>query len=218
MSTSLPLLHFNIPLLTPPLSPSSPFPSPHVLTMPRFSSILLVVGAVLSLVASPVFSLSPSSLFTTPSNSRNIKPSFLRPPSTSTTLQPIDLTATPAFNTSSWFGAAYTPSPAGNQLWWYEYSRYEPIVKRELSAVARIYGFTALRTFIHNMVYDAAPTQFLDNIERYLTLCHSLGIKPGFVFFDDWSAHNTTITISHIAHPPQQTPLCLPLTLHCPCL
>ncbi len=173
-------------------SSSRVLPSPHPLfsTMQRIC-LLLVVAVVLSLVASPVLSLSSTP--STPSNSRPLKASFLRPRSTASSLQPVDPTAVPAFNTSSWFGAAYTPSPAGNQLWWYEYSRYESIVKNELTAAARIYGFTALRTFIHNMVYDAAPTQFLDNIERYLTLCHSLGIKPGFVFFDDWSATNTTL-------------------------
>ena len=125
-----------------------------------------------------------------------LKPSFHRSLSPSSSFDPssIDPTVTPAFNTSSWFGAGYTPSPAGNQLWWYEYARYEPIVKRELTAVAQVYGFTALRTFIHNMVYDAAPEQFMADIERYLTLCASLGIKPGFVFFDDcWDSAGATI-------------------------
>ena len=82
-------------------------------------------------------------------------------------------------------------------------------MRKELTAVARIYGFTALRTFIHNMVYDAAPVQFLANIDRYLTLCHSLGIKPGFVFFDDWSdrTHTHARTLRHhtIPHPALHT-------------
>jgi hypothetical protein len=156
--------------------------------MKTFLSLVTLLAFLVALLATPSFAKSAS-------GRAALKPTFHRRPSASSTdLRSIDPTVTPAFNTSDWFGAGYTPSPAGNQLWWYEYSRYERIVERELTAVARIYGFTALRTFIHNMVYDAAPAQFMDNIERYLALCHSLGIKPGFVFFDDcWDSTGATI-------------------------
>ena len=167
--------------------------------------LFLVFVTSFLVLLSPVHSIPPRAS----SHQRaSLKPSFTRPSSSSDNkLLPIPPHVTPAFNTSSWFGAAYTPSPAGNQLWWYEYSRYEPIIRRELTAVSSVYGFTALRTFIHNMVYDAAPEQFLANIERYLTLCASLGLKPGFVFFDDcWNADGATIPDSLRAgqRPPQR--------------
>ena len=97
-------------------------------------------------------------------------------------------------DTSDWYGAQYTPTPAGNQLWWYEYDKYEPIVKFELANAVAQYGFTTLRMFLHNMVYDAAPKMLLSNIDKFLTLCQSLGIRPGFTFFDDcWSHTGATI-------------------------
>ena len=151
--------------------------------MSRFLLLLLLI----SVLFTSVLSIRPRAA---------PKASFLRSPSSPSTPLPTFPfpSSPPAWNTSTWFGAAYTPSPAGNQLWWHEYEAYAHIVEKELRAVRSVYGFTALRTFIHNMVYDAAPATFIANIGRYLTLCHSLGIKPGFVFFDDcWNSAGATI-------------------------
>ena len=97
-------------------------------------------------------------------------------------------------DTSDWYGIEYTPSPSGNQLWWYEYDKYEPLVKFELSNAVAQYGFTTLRVFLHNMLYDAAPKQLIASMHKFLTLCKSLGIRPGFTFFDDcWNHSGATI-------------------------
>lgn len=128
-----------------------------------------------------------------------LKASFLRQPSSSspaTTVHwlPTDVSDPPAWDTSSFFGSAYTPSPAGNQLWWYEYDKYEPLVKAELQAASTLFGFTALRTFIHSMVHANDSKRFIVNIDRYLNVAHSLGMKAGIVFFDDcWSDEGATL-------------------------
>ena len=153
---------------------------------------------VLLLIVSLLQGVALSSLAQAATARVPLKASFLRKPtsSPSTTVHwlPTDASSPPAWNTSSWFGAAYTPAPAGNQLWWYEYEKYEPLVKAELQAASTIYGFTALRTFIHSMVHANDSKRFIANIDRYLTIANSLGIKAGVVLFDScWSAEGATL-------------------------
>src|SRR5258708_12997 len=85
----------------------------------------------------------------------------------------------PAIDTSTWSGAAYTPSPAGNQLWWAEYDKYVPVLINEIPSAAYQYGFTTFRVFLHNMVYDADPAGFLSHIDRFLTIADMNSIDPG---------------------------------------
>ena len=40
--------------------------------------------------------------------------------------------ASPAWDTSSWVGAEYTPWRAGNELWWHEYESFKPDLDRQL--------------------------------------------------------------------------------------
>ena len=150
-------------------------------------SIFLLVLTICSLAASSLAQAAPARA--TP------KQSFLRqPPASAPSVHWLPASAPPAWNTSGWFGVAYTPAPAGNQLWWYEYEQYEPLVREELHAASTIFGFNTLRTFIHTLVHANDSQRFIRNIDRYLAIADGFGIKAGFTFFDDcWSTAGATL-------------------------
>ena len=60
---------------------------------------------------------------------------------------------TPAWDTSKWVGAEYTPWRASNEMWWADYEAYRPDLLRELPAIKEILGFTALRVWLHTMLH-----------------------------------------------------------------
>jgi len=100
----------------------------------------------------------------------------------------------PAYDTEMWIGAEYTPSPAGNQLWWAEYEKHEPIVDRELAAAHDIYGFTTMRVFLHSMLFAWNSSYLMHSMDRFLDVAGKHNIRAGFVFLDDcWSDANATI-------------------------
>ena len=59
---------------------------------------------------------------------------------------------------------------------------------RELTAAKQVYGMTSMRVFLHNYVFEADGEQLLVNIDDFLGIAEDLGMRVGFVFFDDcWS-------------------------------
>ena len=96
--------------------------------------------------------------------------------------------ATPAHDTAAWVGAEYTPWRASNELWWYDYESYREDVARELPLIKSVLGFTALRVWLHSMLYAADAAALKANMTDFLKLADANGLGVGFVFFDDcWS-------------------------------
>ena len=87
-------------------------------------------------------------------------------------------------DTSRWLGAEYTPSSAGNQLWWHAYEAHEKEIEFELAHAKRHLGFTSLRMFLHSMVWEADGELLLTRMDAFLEIAASLGMGVGFVFFE----------------------------------
>ena len=96
----------------------------------------------------------------------------------------------PVFRMQPYVGAEYTPWRAGNQLWWANYSQYAGDVEREVKAMRDVLGLTALRVFLHDMVFRQDPARLLRNMDAFLSTLHAHGMMAGFVFFDDCWQHS----------------------------
>jgi hypothetical protein len=93
-----------------------------------------------------------------------------------------------AADTSSWVGAEYTPAAApGNGLWWHTpwFESYLPSVRRELAFAARRLNMTTVRMALAPAVWEADGAALLANMDTVLGIAAEIGIKAGFIFFDD---------------------------------
>lgn len=82
-------------------------------------------------------------------------------------------------------GCNFLPSTAINQLeMWQSESFDTATIDRELGWAEGI-GFTTLRVFLHNLVWENDATGFKKRINTFLTIAAKHHIKPLFVFFDD---------------------------------
>jgi hypothetical protein len=91
-------------------------------------------------------------------------------------------------------GAEYTPWRAGNQFWWYRYSEYRADIQRDVHAMTTVMGFTTIRVFLHDMLWDANSTALLDHMDDFLRILDASGMQAGFVFFDDcWQHTNASV-------------------------
>ena len=91
-------------------------------------------------------------------------------------------------------GAEYTPWRAGNQFWWHRYSEYRADVQRDVHAMTTVMGFTTVRVFLHDMLWDANSTALLDHMDDFLGILHASDMQAGFVFFDDcWQHTNASV-------------------------
>ena len=70
-------------------------------------------------------------------------------------------------------------------------------IDEELASASRL-GLTAIRLFLHNLAYDADPSLFMKNLERFLTKTERAGLGVGFVFFDDCWNHSGASTTSQV--------------------
>ena len=95
------------------------------------------------------------------------------------------ITAALSTDTSGWIGAEYTPWRASNELWWNEYDAYRPSVDRELGYLKETYGFTALRVWLHTLLYSHNASALKQNLDDFLALAASHGFGVGLVLFDD---------------------------------
>ncbi len=72
---------------------------------------------------------------------------------------------------------------------WQEASFDPGTIDRELGMAASL-GFTSLRVFLHDLVYQHERTGFLQRLDRFLTLAHRHGLGTLLVFFDGvWDPH-----------------------------
>ena len=98
-------------------------------------------------------------------------------------------TPPPAWDTSSWVGAEYTPWRASNELWWHDYDAYRPDLERELPQIRRVLGLSSLRVWLHSMLFFDDAAKLKSNMADFLGLAASHGLGVGFVLFDDCWEH-----------------------------
>ena len=97
-------------------------------------------------------------------------------------------------NTSTMVGAMYTPWRAGNQFWWHRYEQHRPDVISQVRIMRQLLGFTTVRVFLHDMLFDLDPKGMLQHMDDFLGILHAQNMRAGFVFFDDcWQHSNATI-------------------------
>lgn len=87
-------------------------------------------------------------------------------------------------------GCNFIPSTAINQLEMWQASSFDPAtLERELGWAAGI-GMNSVRTYLHDLAYEADPAGFKDRLEVFIRLADRFGIRPLLVFFDDcWNTH-----------------------------
>jgi hypothetical protein len=86
-------------------------------------------------------------------------------------------------------GCNFIPSHAINQLEMWQAETFDPdAIERELGWAADL-GFNTVRTFLHDLVWEADAEGFKRRIDLFLTIAARRGIRPMLVFFDDcWNA------------------------------
>lgn len=90
------------------------------------------------------------------------------------------------YNARPWIvGCNFIPSNAINQLEMWQAETFDPeTIDRELGFAASI-GMNCVRTYLHDLAYEADPKGFLERMDRFLTIASRHGITPMLVFFDD---------------------------------
>jgi len=102
--------------------------------------------------------------------------------------------APPAHDTAALVGSEYTPWRAGNQLWWLDFDSHKADIVRELRAMKMRLGFSAVRVFLHDHLWEVRGAALTDTIDQFLALADAQGIRAGFVFFDDCWQHNANMS------------------------
>lgn len=87
-------------------------------------------------------------------------------------------------------GCNFAPSTASNQLEMWQAPTFDPeTLDRELGFAASL-GFTSMRVFLHDIVWQREAGEFGDRIEKYLDIADRHGIATLFVLFDGvWNPH-----------------------------
>ena len=82
-------------------------------------------------------------------------------------------------------GCNFIPSNAINQLEMWQADTFDPTtIDRELSWAAGI-GFNTIRTFLHDLAWEADARGFKYRINHFLEIASRHGIRPILVIFDD---------------------------------
>jgi hypothetical protein len=82
-------------------------------------------------------------------------------------------------------GCNFIPNNAINQLEMWQAETFDPVtIERELGWAASI-GFNTVRTFLHDLTWQADPRGFKQRVDQFLKIASSHGIRPLLVFFDD---------------------------------
>lgn len=86
-------------------------------------------------------------------------------------------------------GCNFIPSDAINQLEMWQAETFAPnTIDAELSWAANI-GFNTVRTFLHDLAWQADPAGFKQRIDCFLDIAARHGIRPMLVIFDDcWNS------------------------------
>lgn len=81
-------------------------------------------------------------------------------------------------------GCNYAPSSAVNQLEMWEEETFDPdTIDRELGWASNL-GFTSIRVFLHNLLWEHDSQGLIQRMERFLSIAESHGIGVMFVLFD----------------------------------
>lgn len=81
-------------------------------------------------------------------------------------------------------GSNFIPSTAINQLEMWQADTFDPAtIDRELQLAAEL-GFTSMRVFLHNILWEQDRAGLLQRIETYLEIADRHGIGTMFVLFD----------------------------------
>ena len=81
-------------------------------------------------------------------------------------------------------GCNYLPSTAVNQLEMFQADSFDPeVIDRELG-YAEDLGFTSIRVFLHDLLWEQDREGFLGRCEQFLAIADRHGIKVMFVLFD----------------------------------
>jgi hypothetical protein len=82
-------------------------------------------------------------------------------------------------------GCNFIPSNAINQLEMWQAETFDPAaIDRELGLAAAL-GFNTVRTFLHDLLWEADAEGFKQRIDSFLEIAARHGIRPMLVFFDD---------------------------------
>jgi hypothetical protein len=86
-------------------------------------------------------------------------------------------------------GCNFIPSNAINQLEMWQAETFDTTtIDRELGWAANI-GFNTVRTFLHDLAWEADPDGFKQRISQFLEIASRHGIRPMVVIFDDcWNS------------------------------
>ena len=88
-------------------------------------------------------------------------------------------------NRTGWHaGANFVPSSASNQLeMWRDFDL--GTIARELRFARATLGFTAVRVFLHDLLWSSGPLSLLERIDAFLSTAQAAGIRGVlFVLFD----------------------------------
>ena len=82
-------------------------------------------------------------------------------------------------------GCNFIPSSAINQLEMWQSETFDPAtIERELAWAAGI-GFNTVRTYLHDLAWQADASGFKQRIDCFLDIASRQGIRPILVIFDD---------------------------------
>lgn len=81
-------------------------------------------------------------------------------------------------------GANYLPRYAINQIEMWQADSFDPeIIEQELQWASAI-GMNTMRVFLHDLIWEQDPDEFIDRIDTFLTIAQRQRIRPMLVFFD----------------------------------
>jgi hypothetical protein len=89
------------------------------------------------------------------------------------------------FQKNGWLtGCNYIPHNAINQLEMWQTETFDPfLIDKELSWASNL-GFNTIRVFLHHLLWEKDPKDFLYRIDLFLSIANKHGIKTMFVLFD----------------------------------
>lgn len=103
----------------------------------------------------------------------------------------------PAEKANDWYshhrwlvGCNYTPSTAINELEMWQADTFDPAtIDRELGWAEQL-GFTSVRVFLHNLLWEQDSKGFLNRMDQFLDIAHKHHIGVMFVLFDScWNPY-----------------------------
>jgi hypothetical protein len=90
-------------------------------------------------------------------------------------------------------GCNFLPSNAINQLEMWQAETFDPAtIDRELGWAAGL-GFNTVRTYLHDLAWQADPDGFKQRLHQFLAIAAKHGIRPILVIFDDCWNRNPRI-------------------------